>query len=61
MRNIIFTTFVLLLFSITSVGQPFNTRTQWEKYFKGKISELDPIEGIYSKSYVMKVYNRYHY
>jgi len=37
------------------IAQPFSTQSQWENYFKKKIQNLDPIEGIWSSSYTKKV------
>ena len=38
-------------------SQPFSTQSQWETYFKNRIQELDPIEGIWSNSNTQKMYD----
>lgn len=59
MKNIAFTLFLIALAPLVALSQPFSTQSQWETYFKGKIQDLDPIEGIWSNSNTTKVYNSY--
>lgn len=51
--------FSLIVFSLNLLGQPFNTQNQWEIYFKSKINDLDPIEGIWSNNEAAKLYINY--
>jgi S1-C subfamily serine protease len=50
---------IAFLVTINLFSQPFATQSQWEIYFKGKIQDLDPIEGIWSNSNTKKIYNSY--
>jgi len=55
-------TSTLVLFLVTTIeiiAQPFGTQTKWESYFKNKIQDLDPIEGIWSFSNTVKIYDEY--
>lgn len=58
MKNLV-SILIIALAPIAAFAQPFSTQSQWETYFKNKIEELDPIEGIWSNSYTMKLYNNY--
>jgi S1-C subfamily serine protease len=59
------TTILLMLYSLSGLSQtqigyaspPFSTQTQWENYFKNRIKDLDPIEGIWSKSSTFTYYH----
>lgn len=57
MKKLFFGMFCLLLVYSKIIAQPFSTQTEWEQYFKSKIHDLDPIEGIWSMSSNAKVYN----
>ncbi|MBE0662822.1 MAG: trypsin-like peptidase domain-containing protein [Bacteroidales bacterium] len=59
MNKIIIKLLVLILSPLILFSQPFTTKSQWETYFKNKILELDPIEGIWTNSNTIKFYNRY--
>lgn len=49
-----------ILVGITELfAQPFSTQKDWEDYFKNKIKDLDPIEGIWSFSSGVRSYNAY--
>lgn len=50
---------MIQLGAINIIAQPFSTQAQWENYFKNKILDLDPIEGIWSISTTMKYYDWY--
>lgn len=38
------------------ISQPFNTQTKWEQYFNENSSSLDPIEGIWTVNFTLKIY-----
>ncbi len=59
MKNLALILFIIVLAPIVALSQPFTTQSQWETYFKNKISDLDPIEGVWSYTSTMKIYNAY--
>lgn len=59
MKNLALTLFIIALAPIVALSQPFSTQSQWETFFKNKISDLDPIEGVWSYTSTMKIYNAY--
>ena len=48
-----------LLFLVTQIinGQCDRSQADWETFFKSRITDLDPIEGIWSKSQTLNVYD----
>ena len=59
MKKQVLSILILALFPIAIFSQPFSTKTQWETYFKNRISALDPIEGIWSNTNTVKLYDSY--
>jgi S1-C subfamily serine protease len=59
MKYFTFLLVIILLSGLNVLAQPFNTQEQWEQYFKTKIKDLDPIEGIWSQSFTFKVFDKY--
>lgn len=59
MKKITLTLTIVFLVSFNIFSQPFTTQSQWETYFKSKIQDLNPIEGIWSFTSTMKIYNGY--
>ncbi len=59
MKKITLTLTIAFLVSFNIFSQPFTTQSQWETYFKSKIQDLNPIEGIWSFTSTMKIYNGY--
>jgi hypothetical protein len=59
MNKIIIKLLIPILSPLVLFSQPFTSKSQWETYFKNKILELDPIEGIWTNSNTMKFYNSY--
>lgn len=58
MKNVVLFVLITTFGGITS-AQPYRSETEWEKYFKGKINHLDPIEGIWSRSITGTVLDAY--
>jgi len=58
-RLIIFIPLLLLLVQQNYSQLGWRNKTDWEKYFKERISSLDPIEGIWSNTHTLKIYNSY--
>lgn len=56
--NKILSFFIFVFVPILAFSQPFSTESQWETYFKNRINQLDPIEGVWSNSNVMRLYDR---
>jgi len=56
MKKIVTTFFFLILASLAVFSQPFSTQSQWETYFKNRIQNLDPIEGIWGGTVICKIY-----
>ncbi len=46
---------LFIIASFESIAQPFSKQSQWENYFKSKIQNLDPIEGVWSNSYTIEI------
>ena len=59
MKKIRLILIITLLISFNIFSQPFTTQSEWETYFKSKINDLDPIEGIWSNSNTTKIYDGY--
>ncbi|MBP7169965.1 MAG: hypothetical protein KBA42_06730, partial [Bacteroidales bacterium] len=57
MKIFTLTFFIIFLLPIIVLSQPFSTQAEWETYFKGKIQDLDPIEGIWSNNNTVKIYD----
>lgn len=56
MKKIIY--LIIAIFTISALSaQPFYNKSDWEKFFNNRLSELDPIEGIWSLSRASKGYN----
>jgi len=53
--SLIFVIITLCAYNI--LAQPFNTQVEWETYFKNRIKDLNPIEGIWSLSSTAKLFN----
>lgn len=56
MKHTIFFTILLTALFKCGFGQPFSTESQWDSYFTSKSNALDPIEGIWNSSSMIKVY-----
>lgn len=59
MKKITLTFVITFLVIFNLFSQPFRIQSQWETYFKSKIQNLDPIEGIWSNSNTIKIYDNY--
>lgn len=59
MKKLIISFLLLIIVGHPVNAQCWKNRAEWETYFKAKISNLDPIEGIWSNSNTVKVYDNY--
>jgi len=57
MKKIVLLFTFLSFTSVVIAQQHPTTQSQWETYFVNRIQSLDPIEGIWSGSYTVSVYN----
>lgn len=51
--------FIITILYYNVFSQELNSRKYWENYFNNNINTLNPIEGIWSASYTMKIYDSY--
>jgi len=57
MKKSILICLILGVSSLFAFSQPFATQSQWETYFKNRIQNLDPIEGIWHRSAIRTTFN----
>ncbi|MCX6244690.1 MAG: serine protease [Bacteroidetes bacterium] len=57
MKLFIATFLLILLGLLNTKAQPFSSQAEWENYFKNKLDNLDPIEGIWSLSSNIKIFD----
>ncbi len=53
----ILTVILFVFYSVCVLSQAFTTQSEWETYFSNKTGMLDSIEGIWSITSTLKIYN----